>query len=183
MSTTTRRMTADELLHMPEDGYKYELMNGELIQMSPTGAEHSMIMVSLAMWLGVYVKENDLGAVCVGDVGVVVSENPDTVIAPDLAFISKEKIPAGGAPKGYWRQTPDLVAEIISPSEVLRESREKAERWLAEGARMVWLVNPRERNVTVYRPSIAPLVLTEADALDGLDVVPSFRCAVAKIFV
>ncbi|HVF49262.1 MAG TPA: Uma2 family endonuclease [Pyrinomonadaceae bacterium] len=182
MSTTTRRMTADELLLLPEDGYRYELIDGELIRMSPTGFEHSTIMFRLGGRLNAHVEENDLGVVCGGDVGVVVSENPDTVIAPDLAFISKERIPAEGVHKGYLRQTPDLVAEIISPSEVLKESREKAERWLAEGARMVWLVNPRKRTVTVYRPAFAPQVLAETDELDGLDVVSGFRCAVAKIF-
>lgn len=183
MSTTSKRMTADELLLLPDDGRRYELVNGELIQMPPTGAEHSSILIQLGGILNAYVRENDLGVVGGGDVGVVVRENPDTVIAPDLAFISKGRIPAGAVPKGYWRLTPDLVVEIISPSEILRESGEKAERWLAEGARMVWLVNPRRRDVTVYRPSARPQVLTEADELDGHDVVPGFRCGVAKIFV
>jgi Uma2 family endonuclease len=140
-------------------------------------------MVRLAARVGIHVEENNLGVVCVGDVGVRLTENPDTVIAPDLAFVSKERIPSEGIPKGYWRQTPDLVAEIISPSEILKESHEKAERWLAEGARMVWLVNPRRRTVTVYRPSIEPDLLTEADELEGFEVVPGFRCAVSKIFV
>ncbi|HEY0078181.1 MAG TPA: Uma2 family endonuclease [Pyrinomonadaceae bacterium] len=181
MSTTTRKMTADELFNMPEDGFRYELIDGELIKMSPTGVEHSVIMIRLGAFLITYVEENDLGVVGGGDVGVRLTDY--TVIAPDIAFVSKERIPAEGIPKAYWRQTPDLVVEIISPSEVLKESREKAERWLAEGARMVWLVNPRRRNVTVYRPSAEPLSLTEGDALDGMDVVPGFRCAVSKIFV
>ena len=182
MSTTTKRMTADELFRMPPDGFRYELVNGELVRMPPTGTEHSVIMFRFGAKIVNHVEANDLGVVGGGDVGVVIAEDPDTVIAPDIAFVSKERIPPSGIPRAYLRQTPDLVVEIISPSEVLRESKEKAERWVAAGARLVWLVNPRNRTVAVYRPSAAPQTLSEADTLDGADVLPGFRCEVRKIF-
>lgn len=137
MSTTTRRMTADELFRMPEDGYRYELIDGELIKMSPIGVEHSVILMKLGARLTTYVEENNLGSVGGGDVGVWLTENPGTVIAPDIAFVSKENIPPEGIPTGFWKQTPDSVVEIISPSEILEESHEKAQRWVSEGARLV----------------------------------------------
>jgi Uma2 family endonuclease len=182
MSTTAKRITADELFRMPEDGHRYELVNGELIEMSPTGVEHSVIMFRLGARLQIHVEEKDLGVVGGGDVGVRLGENPDTVLAPDIAFVSKENIPPEGIPKAFWRQTPDLVVEIISPGEILKESHAKAERWIEVGARLVWLINPRNRTVTVYRPSSELTMLVEADTLEGFDVVPGFHLPVTRIF-
>ena len=183
MSTTTPIVTADELLQMPDDGYRYELINGELKKMSPAGFEHGVVIVRLTRLLANHVVGADLGLVIGAETGFVLSRDPDTVRAPDIAFIRKDQIPAEGIPKTFWPGAPDLAVEVVSPGDMINEVDDKVESWLDGGAAMVWVVNPKSRNVTVYRSATEITVLAENDTLDGRDVVPGFRCSIAEIFV
>jgi len=184
MSTSTKLMTADELFVMPHRGFRYELVRGELRQMSPAGSEHGAIIVNITVFLAQHVKSHDLG-VCFGaETGFKLESDPDTVRAPDVAFVRRERIPESGIPKKFWPGAPDLAVEVLSPDDSLKEAEEKAAHWLAAGAGAVWVVNPKRRDVSVYRPAAAePVRLSEADELEGQDVVPGFRCKVAEIFV
>lgn len=182
MSTTTKTVTAAELFRMPDDGFRYELVDGELIQMTPSGGEHGAVVINLSSPLHQHVKANKLGVVCGAETGYKLRSNPDTVLAPDISFVSAERIPASGVPRAFWTQPPDLAVEVASPSDTLRGLDKKANRWLAEGAALVWVVISRKRTVIVYRPSASPITLTEADVLDGGSVVPGFTCPVASIF-
>src|SRR5262245_10805712 len=101
-------ITAEELLQMPKDGYRYELVKGELRQMAPAGGEHGVIAAKLTRRLEIFVEEKGLGVVCAAETGFLIATNPDTVRGPDLAFVSKERIPESGIPKGYWPFAPDL---------------------------------------------------------------------------
>ncbi len=183
MTTTLRRSTASELYAMPDDGFRYELVKGELRQMSPAGGEHGAIVINVSLLLGQHVKSNSLG-VCFGaETGFKIASDPDTVRAPDLAFVRRERIPETGIPKNFWATAPDLAVEVLSPGDTYSEVEEKVEDWLAAGARAVWVVDPKRRAVTVYRSLADVTRLWEADELDGGEVVPGFRCEVSEIFV
>jgi len=182
MTTTLQRSTASELFAMPDDGFRYELVKGELRQMSPSGWEHGVVVVNVTLLLGQYVKTNNLG-LCVGaETGFKIASDPDTVRAPDLAFVRRERIPEGGVPKKFWQGAPDLAVEVVSPGDTRAEVEEKVGDWLDAGARAVWVVNPRRRRVSVYRPGTDVVRLSEGDELDGGEVVPGFRCKVSEIF-
>ncbi len=183
MSTTVQLVTADELLSMPKDGFRYELVKGELRKMSPSGSEHGVIIGKITVRLGSYVEANDLGIYFGAEAGFKLASDPDTVRAPDVAFVSREHIPESGITKKFWQGAPDLAVEVLSPGDTLKEVKEKVEEWLGAGAKAVWVVNPKRRSVTVYRSVTDVTRLAEGEVLEGGDVVPGFRCKVAEIFV
>ena len=181
MVSKAQLVTAAELLDMPDDGFKYELVRGELRQMAPAGSEHSISGVQIAAALLNHVKANNLGRVFGADAGFLLARNPDTVRAPDAAFVRRERVEAVGIVSGYWPGPPDLAVEIISPNDRYTEVYEKVDEWLAAGSSMV-VVNPRNRTATVRVAGMNPVILNESGALDGGEVVPGWRMAVSDIF-
>ena len=181
MSATTL-MTAEELERMPHDGYRRELVSGELTTMTPTGFEHGEVILRLGGMLDAFVRKHGLGRVAGGDPGFVLTRDPDTVRAPDVGFVRKERLAANPATDAFWPGAPDLAVEVMSPSDTVRGVDEKAKAWLAAGVNTVWVVNPAWRTVTVYRSAHDIKTLTEDNDLDGLDVLPGFRCRVADVF-
>jgi Uma2 family endonuclease len=183
MSTTLQHVTADELFAMPEDGFRYELVKGELRKMSPSGTEHGAIVFNLTILLGQHIRATKIGQGFGAEAGFKLTTNPDTVRAADIAFIRRERIPETGIPKNFWATAPDLAVEVLSPGDTYSEVDEKVEDWLAAGTRAVWIVNPKRRSVTVYRSMTEVTRLSDSDELEGGDVVPGFRCKVSEIFV
>lgn len=181
-ATLTRPMTADELLAMPDDGMCYELVKGELLMAPPPGSEHGEIGMNLAAPLHLHVKSNSLGVVYAAETGFKLESDPDTVRAPDIAFVRKDRIEKTGRIPGYYSGFPDLVVEFLSPSDTFGKVEAKVAQWLETGARMVWVVSPKLHTVTVYRSLINIVTLTEKDNLDGGDVVRGFQIKVAEIF-
>jgi Uma2 family endonuclease len=182
MAQETRAITADELLLMPDDGYKYELVEGRLRKMTPAGSLHGVVGMRLASAVLAHVDHNQLGVVFAADTGFKLATNPDTVRAPDIAFVARERIPAAGIPTAYWPGAPDLAVEVLSPTDVRSEIDEKIDEYLRSGVRLVWFVNPFERRVTVHRRGKRPLVLEGHDSVDGGDVLPGFRYPIARLF-
>ena len=182
MSTTTKLMTADELWEMPDDGFCYELVRGELRKMAPAGGEHGVVIINLAAPLKVHAKANNLGLVFGAETGFRLSEAPDSVRAPDVAFVARERIPLTGIPRGFWPGAPDLAVEVVSPNDKIYEIDEKIEDYLAAGVRLIWIVYPKKRSVTVHSPVSEPRVLMIDDTLDGADVVVGFQLPVREIF-
>ena len=182
MSATTQTMTADELFMMKDDGFRYDLVKGELRKMSPPGSEHGVVIVRLTVALGRHVEENDLGEVFAAETGFKLASNPDTVLGPDVAFVSNEKIPPTGIPVAYWPGAPNLAVEVISPGNTRREIEEKIAEYLAAGVSLVWIISPKHRTVVVHRANAEPVTLTESDTLEGQDVVPGFQYNVARLF-
>ena len=182
MVAKTQLVTAEELLDMPDDRFMYELVRGELRKMAPAGSGHSISGVEIATSLNIHVKANNLGRVFGADAGFLLARDPDTVRAPDAAFVRRERVEAVGIPSGYWPGPPDLAVEVISPNDRYTEVYEKVDEWLDAGAGMVVVVNPRNRTATVRVAGMNPVILNENDTLDGGDVVPGWRMAVSDIF-
>ncbi len=182
MTTTSSPMTATELLHLPRAGLRYELVKGELLEMSPTGSRHGRIAMRLGALLEQYTRQQKLGVVYAAETGFKLQENPDTVRAADAAFVAQERIPPEGEPEGYWAIAPDLVVEIVSPSDSALLVQAKVTDWLEAGCRLVWVVYPDTRTVTEYRSLKEAQVLRDDQNLTGGEVLPGFSCAIAKIF-
>jgi Uma2 family endonuclease len=183
MSTTIQTTTAEDLLRMPDDGFRYELVKGQLRKMSPAGQRHGRIAIRVSTSLDNYVTLNKLGAVFAAETGFLISSEPDTVRAPDVAFVSQKRLDEVGDVEGYWPGAPDLIVEVISPGDIYTEVEEKVLEWLDAGTRMVVVINPRKRAVTVYRSLTDIIVLTENETLDGGDVVPGWLVTVRDVFV
>jgi Uma2 family endonuclease len=182
MSTATELLTADDLLRQPHDGYRYELVKGELIKMPPAGNIHGKRAMRLGWRLARHVEANDLGVVFAAETGFRLATDPDTVRAPDVAFVTRARIEEMGEFEGFWPGAPDLAVEVISPGDSYTEVEEKIEEFLNGGARAVWVVDPRRRTITVYRSSVDITILAENDILDGGDIIPGFICHVAEVF-
>ena len=176
-------LTADDLAKQPNDDSRYELVKGVLRKMPPAGFEHGICAAEIGSKLNVYVKTHKLGYVCGAETGFKIAQNPDTVRAPDAAFVCQASIERQGIVRGYWEGAPDLAVEVISPGDTYAEVSEKVEEWLTAGCRMVWVINPRRETVEVYRPNVDFTILRRTDTLDGGDVVEGFQCPVQDIFV
>lgn len=183
MAVVHQLVTADELLRMPDDGFRYELVQGVLHQMSPAGFHHGRLIMNLATPLDQHVRAQKLGVVCAAETGFLLATNPDTVRAADVAFIRQERLNPVAEPEGYWPGAPDMAVEVVSPNDLYTEVDEKVTDWLDAGTRLVVVVNPRKRTVTVYRSHTQIVVLREQETLDGHDVIPGWSLLVASIFV
>jgi Uma2 family endonuclease len=128
------------------------------------------------------VKKKRLGKVYAAATGFLLTRDPATVRAPDIAFIRQQRIDEVGRVKGYWNGPPDLAVEVISPNDMVGKVQEKVRMWLEAGTKMVWLVSPKRCTVTVYRSLTSVQALTEKDILDGGYVVPGFQISIAEIF-
>lgn len=180
-SLIKENMTADELDRLPDDGFRYELVDGELRQMPPSGREHGDRTMRLSAPLAVHVYEHDLGIVVAAETGFKIDDY--NVRAPDCAFISHERLNAHGKSGSYFTFAPDLAIEVVSPGDTKREVKEKVEWWLEVGARLVWVVEPKRQTVTVYdAANRSATVLGMNDTLEGGAIVSGFALPVREIF-
>lgn len=182
MTPTQTLLTAEDLLALPEAAGRHELVKGELRTMVPSGSEHSVITARLARFVDTFVAKHELGLVFGAEGGFKISSDPDTVRAPDLAFVRRERIPESGIPTGFWPGAPDLAAEVVSPGDTYEAVAEKTAAWLDAGAETVWVVNPKGRTVAVHSASRTVRILSAEDELEGGPVLPGFVCRVAEIF-
>ena len=181
MVAEPKLMTADELVRLPDDGMRHELVRGELLTMAPPGGEHGDIASIVDGSLGVYVRRHRLGRVFV-EVGFRLATDPDTVRAPDVSFVSRERPEAATRIRGFIPGAPDLAIEVISPNDLYTEVAEKVAEYLEHGTRMVLVLNPRRPNVAVHRPGQPVRILTIDDVIDGEDVVPGWSLPVRELF-
>ena len=182
MATTTRPMTAEDLFDLPDDGFRYELVRGELKKMSPAGQTHGKYASRINISLGGHVMANRLGETYIADTGFTLATDPDHVRAPDLAFISNARLKEIGESDRFAQGAPDVAVEVISPSDRYTEVEEKVEDWLNAGCRAVIVANPRRRTVNVHRSPTDVSTLTESDTLEIDDIVPGWRMPVKDIF-
>ncbi len=181
MSTATL-LTAADLLAMPDDGFRYELVEGEIKKMSPAGIRHARVAGRLIRLLSQHVFQDNLGETLTAEPSFRLSRDPDTVRVPDIAFIRAERLRGWDDREACWPGAPDLAIEVLSPSDAPAEVDEKVRAWLDAGAAMVWVVNPLRRTVSVHRSSAPVTTLAANDELDGQDIIPGFRCHVSELF-
>ena len=155
-----------------------ELIYGEVIEMAPAGEEHGYVEHEIDVYLGVYVKANDLGRVYPGDTGFLLASDPDLVRVPDVAFVRRERVVR--TPK-YYPGAPDLAVEVVSPGDSYSDVNEKVKMWLEHGTVEVWVVDPRRKTVQVFKQG-TDVTLNKGDEIDGGDLLPGFRLPLGKIF-
>ena len=179
---TAHLVTAEELLRISEDeDVRVELIEGELIRMSPTRAGHGWIEAELIGLLRDFVRPRGLGHVFGPSSGVRFGREPDTILAPDVSFIAQERL-AGMAWDEYVSVIPDLVIEVVSPSERRTHLQRKLRMYLQTGVRVVLFISERQRTITVHRPGMEAVVLREWDQLRVDDVLPGFDLPVVAVF-
>ncbi|HEY3268240.1 MAG TPA: Uma2 family endonuclease [Armatimonadota bacterium] len=173
--------TAEDLLTLPADR-RVELVQGELIEMPPPpGGPHGNATMRLSAFVSAFVLQHGLGDVFSAETGFLIEQAPDTVLAPDFAFVREERMPAT-LQRGYLALAPDVVLETQSPSDTESGIRYKAQRWLHAGARSVWVMDPERASLTVYRPNTAPEFLNRQDTLSAEDVLPGFTLPLEAVF-
>ncbi len=181
MIVQTPLMTAEELAQLPDEGGRYELVAGVMHKMAAASYHHAKLANRFAHKLTTYVEAHQLGEVS-GESGWVLATNPDTVRIPDAAFLVQRRVTAEAEVAGFQRGAPDLVLEVISPTDSYSEVAAKVDEWLAGGARMVVIIDPRKHIIRVHRSKTEAVTLHAADTLDGGDVVPGWRLPVHEIF-
>lgn len=179
MADTAPLVTAEELEKFPEDDYRYELVEGRVIRMSPAGLTHGTIVAQILVLVQPHVRERKLGLVMT-EVGFKLKSNPDTVRAPDVAFILRDRIPANR--RGFYNGPPDLAVEVLSPDDTPVDMRKKVAEYLACGVPLVVVVDTDEKSATVWRPSEEPVRLTRDEVLDLSEIVNGFSCRVCQLF-
>ena len=180
MSTKTL-LTGEDLWKIVADGSRYELSCGELVPMSPVGIRHAAVVAKVERLLGNFVEKNRLGLTG-PEGGFYLSRNPDTLRAPDIAFISSVRLKKEGIPEKFANFPPDLAVEVLSPEDTAAATQKKIEEYLAGGVRMIWIVEPVTKTVTVYRSHHDVKVLVADQELDGEEVIPGFRIKASEIF-
>lgn len=179
IQTKNRPFTAEELFHLPSDA-RYELIEGELYEIAPPGGEHADTTQRLSSYATVYAYTHNLGN-GLAEVGFIVATNPDTVLAPDFAFIPSDRVPKP-MPKGYLTIVPDIVLETRSPEDTKKEVATKVERWLNFGVRIVWVADPQTRTFTIHHADRTVQILRSGDVLSGEDALPGFTFPVSELF-
>lgn len=180
--TTQGQTTADELLRLPRGRNRYELVRGELRALALEGHEHGMLAAEFATGLWDVVRANKLGKVYAAGTGFKLATEPDTVRAPDAAFIGRTRLDEVGPVQGYWPGAPDLAVEGVSPNDLYTEVSDKVAEWLQAGSRMVVVVNPRRQQVFVHAPDADVKVMEIDDTLDGGAVVPGWQLPIKELF-
>ncbi len=175
-------ITAEEFARMPDplDGSRQELVRGVIETMPPAGALHGRCCARLALRVGIVIEDQGLGHVCINCTGFILERDPDTVRGPDVSFWSKDRLPV--VPEGYTEVPPDLAVEVGDLNDTYIGLVKKVFEYLNKGVRLIWVVDPFNRLLSVYRSLEDISVLDETDTLEGGDVVPGFSCRVAELF-
>jgi Uma2 family endonuclease len=176
----TRLLTGEELAAMGDIG-PCELIDGRIVSMSPASGRHGAIEALLTAELTAFVRRRKLGRVVNGDTGFFTRRNPDRVRGADVAFVSTDRLPRM-PPTGFLDVAPELVVEIVSPTDTWEDLREKIEEYFAIGVERVWVVEPRKRAVLVYRSALAAQHVGETDTLRGEGLLAGFELPVRELF-
>lgn len=178
--TSDALLTAEELLRVRMPDKRVELVRGVLVVREPPGGRHGRIAMNVALELANHARAHDLGVVYAAETGFTLMRHPDTVRAPDVAFVRRERLPTP-EPIGYPDLAPDLVVEVLSPGDGPGEVLAKVADWLSAGTRLVWVLDPARRVARVYRDDGTEQILSADERLDAGDVVPGFSCRLADI--
>jgi Uma2 family endonuclease len=174
--------TDQEFMTLPEDGGRYELVNGEVVDVGNSGMEHGNIGIFLGGAIELYVRSKKLGVTC--DSSTAFTLKTGNKRSPDVSFIAKERLQGiKRLPKGFFQGAPDLAVEVISPSNTFEEIHNKLVEYFDNGCRLAWVIHPDEQSVLVYRQPRPDQLLKLGDRLEGEEVIPGFSLPVADLFV
>ena len=179
------QVTADELVALENDGYRYDLVAGDLIRMSPAGFRHGRLAAEIMYRLRSFVGDHpELGVVVGAETGFRLARNPDTVLGPDAALVRPERLPSPELQSGYLELAPDLVVEVVSPNDRWTTVSDKVDSYLAAGVTLVWVVEPKARAVRVYTSEGAEQRLRADDneVLRAEPVLPGFELSLSELF-
>ncbi len=177
---TQTQYTPEDLLAMP-DGKSYELVGGQLVERK-VGIESSWVGCQVSSRLNPFCEQHKIGWVLLPDAGYqCFPHDPSLVRKPDVSFVKYGRFPGGVLPKGWAKIVPDLVVEVVSPGDTVYELEEKLDDYRKVNVPLVWVINPKSRNVRVHRADGSVSDLHENDELSGEDVIPGFRCPIAEI--
>ena len=182
MTTAKKLLTAEDLMALPDDGKRYELIRGELITMPPTSHNPSRVAIRFGRRIGNFAEEHDLGQDVGADAGIHIEHNPDTVRTPDYAFISYERAAQPPPLRGYAQVIPDLVVEVVSPTDRQPDVDAKTQMWLEAGVRLALVVYPESQEVYAHHDDGSVVRYGIGDTVVGDPVLPGFACPVADIF-
>ena len=171
--------TIDDLLRMPKDGRKYELVDGEIV-VSPAGMRHSEIAAKISYIIATFLEKSPIGKVYGADLGIILPN--ENLRSPDVTFVRNEKLPEGKSPEGFGEMVPDLIVEVLSPSESLTQVGRKIGEFLECGVPLVWLIDPATETVTVYRSLSQTEQLSAQDTINAEPILPGFSCPVSRFF-
>ena len=183
--TVEPRYSLEEFERLPDDpaGERRELVRGMLVREPAAGFEHGWIAATVCEMLGGFVRARRLGVVVGAETGFLLLDAPPVVRAPDVAFVTASRLPVGTtAIKGFASLAPDLAVEVVSPSTTRRGMREKVRDYLDAGTRLVWVLDPGDLTLRVCRADGSETSLRRGDDVDGEDVLPGFRAAMAEFF-
>lgn len=178
----SRPITAEEFFELAGELGPAELIHGEVAPLTPAGGEHGVVALRLGARLLSHVEARGLGYVFAAETGFVLATEPDTVRAPDVAFLSHQRLGDRPIPKTFLRVAPDLAVEVVSPSEAAEAIQEKVRDYFAAGTLMVWVLYPVIAAAHVYRSPTGVEILDRSRSLSGGDVVPGFSCSLADLF-
>jgi Uma2 family endonuclease len=182
-TVATKLITAEEFMLMPdpEDGSRQELVRGKVIIMPPPNYRHGEIAANICFAIKLYLHKHPIGRVAV-EGGIITERNPDSVRGPDVSFLSKERVPLGKKIGGWVEGSPDLCVEVLSKSNTPKKIAEKLDEYFDGGSRLVWIVDPKEQAVKVYRTAKKSRLIKADGTIDGGDVLPGFTCPVSEFF-
>jgi Uma2 family endonuclease len=179
------QVTVEDLASLEGDGYRYDLLDGNLIRVSPAGFRHGRLAAEVARRLGNFLVEHpDLGVVVGAETGFRLSRNPDTVLGPDAAVVLSGRLPPSEAQIGFLELAPDLAVEIVSPTDRSTTVSGKVDAYLTAGVRLVWVIEPARRFVRVYSAggSEQQLQADRGEMLRADALIPGFSLALAELF-
>lgn len=182
MSTILPLMTARQLGELPDDGHRYDLLKGELIKMSPAGRDQGIIAGEFFWLFKTFVANHDLGETYAAETGFLIATDPDTVLAPDVSFISRRRLPEIQGIGGFIPIPPDLAVEVISPTDRYTRLEDKVIEWLNAGTKVVITLDPRKSLARIYRSSTEVQILTVTDTLELPDIAPGWSIRVSQLF-
>jgi Uma2 family endonuclease len=182
-ATEERLLNEDDLWELIAQGRNVTLIKGKVVEMSPASRNHGKVVNNIAYFITAFVKQNKLGTCFTAETGFLLEQTPTTVLAPDFAFIAKERDKE--QEKGFGKVVPDFVLEVQSPSETLSDTNEKMLMWLNAGVKLVWVADMKTKSITAYQKQegkIEAVVYTHDKTIDGGEVFKGFQCRVQEFF-
>jgi Uma2 family endonuclease len=172
-------VTIDDMYHMPKDGQKYELVDGEVV-VSPTGMHHAEIVTNIVYILATFLHDHPIGKVYGDNVGLIFPNG--NLRSPDVSFVRMEKLPEAKSPVTFGKLVPDFAVEVLSPDDRPRLVADKIGEFLESGVLLVWVVDPKTQTVTAYRSLSNIQQFTSTDTISAEPVLPGFTCLVSRFF-